>query len=148
MARLGLKRSVLILAGVSLPGLCACTNLESFSAGALAVPPGSPVALAVEDAQRNPGPMPRFADIPKAPKDAPSDQTRLEAETRVASAAQALERELAAFPAVETAATAAFTARNQDIFQGIETPTAADRAASEAFARAARARATPPPPPQ
>lgn len=148
MARRSERLSLALIAAVSVACLGACTNLESFSAGTLPVPDGSPVALAVQDAIRNPGPIPSFASVPKAPAVLPSDATRLAAERDTRELAETLERQVAAMPPLDPAATEAFAARQRDIFSGIAVPTAAEIAEIEAFARAARARATPPPAPR
>ncbi len=148
MARRSEKRVGLFLAGLCLAGAGGCTNLASFETGALPVADGSPVALAVRDAVRNPGPIPSFANVPKAAEDALNAPARAEAERLASAQVDAVRRQIAAMPPIDPAATTAFAARSRSIFAGQEPPTDAERAEAEAFARAARARATPPPPPR
>ena len=148
MARRSLSICVFLLGAASAAGLSACANLASFSAGPLPVPPGSPVALAVEDAQRNPGPLPTFAGVPKVPADAPNAEARAAAERESRAQAEALEREVANLPAVDRSRTEAFASDSRGAFAGNDAPPESTRTAAEAFARAARARATPPPAPR
>ena len=148
MTRRSERLSLLVLTAVSAAGLGACTNLASFSTGPLPVPEGSPVALAVQDAIRNPGPIPSFTSVPKGPANPPSDATRAQAGDDTRALAEELERQIAAMPPIDPAATEAFAVRTRAAFTGVTTPTAAEIAEIEAFARAARARATPPPAPR
>ena len=148
MASRSIRIGAAILGGCSLAGLSACANLASFSAGPLPVPPGSPVAQAVAEAQRNPGPIPKFSDIPPVPTDAPDSSVRLALQEQSNAAARELERAVAAFGPIDPEATQAFLQQTRAVFEGVEPPTEAERAATEAFVRAARARATPPPAPR
>lgn len=148
MARRRTSLSALVLAGACLPALGGCTNLASFSVGELPVPAGSPVALAVEEAVRNPGPIPSFASVPKAPENIPTPQTRAADAKVVGDQVAALNSAVAAMPPIEAGAVDAYAASVRARLAGVNPPTDAELAEIEAFARAARARATPPPAPR
>jgi len=148
MARRTASVGILFLAGASLLAIAGCTNLASFSVGALPVPPGSPVALAVEDAVRNPGPIPSFASVPAAPANPPTPQSQAADAAVVGDQVAALDRAVAAMPVLQTGAVEAYADQTRARLGNIQPPTAAELAQIDAFARAARARATPPPAPR
>lgn len=107
------------------------------------IDPASPVAPEVAKLSRENGKQPTFASIPNVPKDIrPAPQYGREA-GRLAAAGEALERATA--PETWTLqGTDAFAATAlKQAGPAIEAPVAGD---SEAFARAQRERATPPPP--
>ncbi|HRD27753.1 MAG TPA: hypothetical protein PLO65_05590, partial [Caulobacter sp.] len=103
----------------------------------------------VETAIRNPGPWPTFAGIPEIPED-----VRSSAAWRAAIADQQAEaeatRQAAADDTWSLTATEAFEARTRAEANplGLHAPTDAEMAESEAYARALRKRATPPPSPR
>jgi hypothetical protein len=103
----------------------------------------------VAEAAKTPGPWPTFADIPEVPGDvrdpagwraAVADQNALGAETLRGGAEDTW----------SLTATEAFRARAQAEVDSVKVhaPTAAEIAESEAYARALRKRATPPPSPR
>jgi hypothetical protein len=111
------------------------------------VDPASPVAAEVASMAKTHGPYPKFSDIPPVP----SDQRPVRAFGREAdkleTAAAKLERETA--PGTWTLdQTAAFAARAQRDAGPAVAVDPASRAATEAFARQIRERATPPPSPR
>jgi hypothetical protein len=130
------------------PILGGCTNLASFSVGELPVAPGSPVALAVEEAVRNPGPIPSFASVPPIPSNPPTAQSQAADAGYVESRVAELNRAIASMPPIGEREVESYAARARAELAGVEPPTDAERAEIEAFARAARARATPPPAPR
>jgi hypothetical protein len=136
------------LAGVCLPAVAGCTNLASFGVGDLPVPAGSPVALAVEDAVRNPGPIPSFASVPASPSNPPTAQSVAAEETIVRAQVADLDRAIAAMPTLQPGSVEAYADQARAKLGNTQPPTAAELAQIEAFARAARARATPPPAPR
>jgi len=129
--------------------------IVGFAAGATAcaspfrttpVDPSSPVAAAVASAARTKGPRLKLSEIPAIPGDIPTaDQIR----TSVAQQ-QAAGESLARATAPSTwelkdTETYAAKARREVTPPAFEAPTEADRANTEAFARAARGRASAPP---
>ena len=126
-------------------GLSSCANVASFSAGTLPVAPDSPVGLAVTDALRNPGPYPKFSDVPKVPADAPNAETARAAIADVQGEASAVERQIADLPPIDPGAAEAFSTYAQSVVAQEAAPDEDARERAEAFARAMRARATPPP---
>lgn len=138
----------MLLAGTAL-GLAACASVTALEPGANArIDPASPAAAAVAEAARTPGPWPTFADIPQVPAD-----LRDAAAWRAAVVDQESEGAAATRDGADgwsLTATEAFTARAQAEIDTVKVhaPTAAEVAESEAYARALRARATPPPSPR
>lgn len=143
-------RVVSLLAGAGLL-LCACASLPTVDE-TLAVPPidqKSPAAAAVADILNAPGDYPTFAGIPEVPTDLrPASDYKAEVEGQRQTA-----EALAAAVAPETwtlSETDAFAAQAMaDAKVGTVTaPTDAEMAESEAYARALRAKASPPPRPK
>jgi hypothetical protein len=141
--------TVTLLAGAA-GGLSACADLPRLEPGATAaVDPRSPAAAQVETAIRSPGPWPTFAGIPDIPED-----VRSSAAWRAAIADQQAEAEATRQATAEgtwsLTATEAFEARAREEANplGLHAPTDAEMAESEAYARALRKRATPPPSPR
>ncbi len=131
--------------------LCACAGLPTVDEK-LAVPPidqKSPAAAAVADILGAPGEYPTFAGIPETPTDLKTaDQYKADVigqeETAAALAA-------AVAPSTWTLSeTDAFAAQAMaDAKVGtVSAPTDAEMASSEAYARALRAKASPPPRPK
>ena len=129
--------------------------IVGFAAGASAcanpfksapVDPSSPVAAAAATAAKTKGPRRKFSEIPPIPTDIPSaDQVRA-AVAQQQAAGEALTRATApsTWELNNTEAYAA-NARRDVTPPAFEAPTEADRANTEAFARAARGRASAPP---
>ncbi|MEI7932922.1 MAG: hypothetical protein WCI21_07705 [Alphaproteobacteria bacterium] len=137
----------LSLAILSCGGLTACANLDSFASGDLAVSPDSPVAIAAREAQRNPGPWPTFASIHKTEGKGAAPSRLALSEAPIQAQADRLRAEAAANPPTSTAVIEAFVAQQKAIAEAVPVPTESATPEIEAFVRAARARATPPPPP-
>lgn len=142
-------RTVLLAAGASLL-LCACASLPTVDE-TLAVPPidqKSPAAAAVANVLNAPGEYPTFASIPDAPTDlrtAEDYRADVQGQNETAAALAA-----AVAPSTWTLSeTDAFAAQAMaDAKVGTVTaPTDAEVADSEAYARALRAKASPPPRP-
>lgn len=138
-----------LLAGAAMT-LSACAGMEHFEPGAgVGIDAQSPAAAAVQAEAAKPHPWPTFADIPPLPAD-----VRDAAGWKVAVSDQEAEglytRRNAAEGTWSLTGTEAFAARAQAEINVIDVhaPTAAEIAESEAYARALRARATPPPPPR
>jgi hypothetical protein len=106
----------------------------------------SPVAAAAEAAAKEPGKVPSLAGIPAVPTDIPKPgEYKAQVQAEQAAAAQ-LRRDTApdTFGLSDTEGFAARAQRAGRVPPS-EIPTVADRAETEAFAKAARGRATPPP---
>jgi hypothetical protein len=110
------------------------------------VDPSSPVAASATAAAKTKASYRKFSDIPAIPKDVPTaDQVRA-AVVRQQAAGEALTKAVA--PATwELKDTEAYVSKaRRDVKPpAFDAPTDADRAATEAFARAARGRASAPP---
>ncbi len=138
-----------LLAGAAMT-LGACVAIDAVEPGAnAAIDPASPASAAVAAAAADPGPWPTFAGIPEMPADvrtasqwgeavADQEADRLFTERNVAPDTWSL------------TATEAFAAdlRARVAEIDVHAPTDAEMAESEAYARALRARATPPPLPR
>ena len=131
-------------------GLTACASLPDMEPGATAqVDPRSPAAAQVTEALKNPGPWPTFAGIPQVPA-----EVRTASEWRAAIEDQEAEglytTRTAAADTWSLTATEAFEAdaRAEANPLGLQAPTEAEMAESEAYARTLRKRATPPPSPR
>jgi hypothetical protein len=138
-----------LLAGVA-SGLTACADLPKLEPGAgAAIDPRSPAAAQVGEAMTQPGVWPTFAGIPEGP-----DDLRSPAAWRAAIEDQEAEglytARNAAADTWSLAGTDAFEAqaRAEANPLGLLPPTDAEIAESEAFVRAMRKRATPPPSPR
>jgi hypothetical protein len=138
-----------LLAGAA-TGLTACARLPVMEPGPTAgIDPRSRVAAEVARAARTPGPWPTFAGIPEIP-----DDVRGSAAWRAAVADQEAEGVFTSRDAAEDTwsltATEVFEARAREEANplGLQPPTDAEMAESEAYARALRKRATPPPSPR
>jgi hypothetical protein len=138
-----------LLLSAAAVSLCACVSVPVVEpyAGA-AVDPNSPAAAAIQAQADQPG-WPTFEGIPQAPTDVRGNEGwRL-----AVSATEGDRDELLRATAPSTWSlndTEGFAARMQSLidFDPSDVPTAADAAATEAWAAAMRARATPPPRPR
>lgn len=138
-----------LLAGAAMT-LSACVAMESFEPGAgAAIDPASSAAPAVAAAVADPGPWPTFADIPELPADLRSAQAWRDAVAEQEADGLSTRRDTAEGTWSLTA-TEAFAAdlRARVAEVDVHAPTDAEMAESEAYARALRARATPPPLPR
>lgn len=131
-------------AGVLLAG---CAGAGPFATRP--VDPGSPVAAEVARLAKPTGGFPRFTDIPPVPTDQRPVRAWGRAADDLEAAAAKLERETADNTwALTPGATEVFAARAQREAGPAATSDESTRAASEAFARQIRERATPPPSPR
>lgn len=142
---------VVLLTGAASLLLCACAGLPTVDE-TLAVPPidqKSPAAAAVADILNTPGDYPTFASIPEVPTDLKTaEQYRSDVEGEQSTAAALV---AATAPSTWTLSeTDAFAAQAMaEAKVGVVTaPTDAEVADSEAYARALRAKASPPPRPK
>lgn len=128
-------------------GACVCALLGG-CAGMIgdnvAVDPGAHLAPEMARAGQRDDVYPTFASIPSAPKDVRSAKAFATAAADVTAARDQLDRETApgTWALNGTEAYAAGLRANLD---SVAVPSAADTAATEAFARKLRERATPPP---
>lgn len=137
-----------LLAGVA-GGLTACASLPLEPGSNVAVDPRSPAAAEVAAALKTPGPWPTFAGIPQIPEDVRSS-TSWRAAIEDQEADGLYTSRMAAEDTWSLTATEAFEAgaRAEANPLGLHAPTDAEMAESEAYARALRKRATPPPSPR
>jgi len=138
-----------LLAGVA-GGLTACADLPKLEPGTSATTdPKSPAAAQVDEALKHPGPWPTFAGIPQIPDDVRNSEA-----WRAAIEDQEAEGVYTARSVAEDTwsltATEAFEAQARVDANplNLHAPTDAEIAESEAYARALRKRATPPPSPR
>lgn len=99
------------------------------------------------EAMRNPGPYPKFSDIPKVPSDMAEPKPMAEVTAPVLAQAAALRAHVAALPAAGQSLTDRDAARLRAL-RAIEPPPANAAAQANAFAQSLRRRATPPPAPR
>jgi hypothetical protein len=123
-------------------GVTACASPFSSSK----VDPSSPVAAAATAAARAKGPRRKFSEIPAIPTDVPTDAQILGrvGQQRAAGAALAKATAPSTWELKDSEAYAAKARRDVNP-PALAAPTEADRANTEAFARAARGRASAPP---
>lgn len=126
--------------------LSGCASPSPFATAS--VDPNSPIAAEVAAKAKANADYPSFSEIPAMPKDVRPPAAWGVAAREVAAAGEALERETAPNTwTLNAADTERFAARaRQDA--GPESDARSTSAASEAFAREIRERATPPPPPR
>ena len=127
-------------------GVCLSLGLGACTTPAIKVDANSPVAAHVVAAADDPGPYPRFSQIPEAPNDvrSPAAWGREVAVLAGAGAKLALETAPATFSLADTEAFAEQT-RGALAGAGAVPDADAGRAQADAFVRSARERATPPP---
>jgi len=141
----------LLLCAASASLLCACVSLPDVVEPYAAAPVdlNSPAAAAIQSKARTQTEFPSFADIPQVPADLRTD----EGWRQVVRGTEADREQLLAQTAPSTFSlndTDAFTERARAAigYDPSDVPTATEAAESEAWARAMRARATPPPRPR
>jgi len=138
-----------LLAGAAMT-LSACVSVDAFEPGAgVAIDPASSAAPAVAAAVADPGPWPTFAGIPEIPADLRSAEAWRDA-VADQEADGLFTRRNAAEETWSLNDTEAFAAGLRATVAQIDVhaPTDAEMAESDAYARALRARATPPPLPR
>ena len=99
------------------------------------------------EAMRNPGPYPKFSDIPKVPADMAAPAPFAEVVAPLVAQRTALAAEVASSPQASPAQTEVDAARLRALV-AIEPPPADATARAEAWARSQRDRAKPPPAPR
>ena len=125
--------------------LSGCATSSPFTTGA--VDPSSPIAADLAARAAVPGPYPTFAGIPAMPSDVRPLPAFGQAATSLEMAGIQLTRDTR--PETWTiTGTEAFAGRARDLAGPAVNGMASTTAATEAFAKAQRARATPPPPPR
>jgi hypothetical protein len=138
-----------LLAGAGLL-LCACASLPNLdqSFATPAIDQKSPAAAAVADILKAPGDYPTFASIPEPPTDLKSAEQYKADVTGQQQTADALIAATApsTWTLSETDAFAAQAMAEAKV-ETVTAPTDAEVASSEAYARALRAKASPPPRP-
>jgi hypothetical protein len=138
-----------LLAGAALT-LGGCVAIEAVEPGAgAAINPDSSAGPAVAAAINDPGPWPTFANIPQLPDDLRTPEAWRDAVADQEADRLFTERNVAA-DTWSLSGTEAFAAglRATVAEVDVHAPTDAEMAESEAYARALRARATPPPLPR
>lgn len=139
----------LLLCGAAM-ALCACAQVpKGLPMGQSGVDPTSPAAPRINEIMAQPGEYPTFADIPSRPADLPTDE-QFEAMVQDQEAEGLYVTRQTAPETWYLDASDAFAARAtaDAAAGGVRAPTDAEIAESEAFARAMRARAKPPPRPR
>lgn len=146
--RNGKGRLLLCAASALALGACVSVPVVEPYAG-VAVDPNSPAAAEVAAAAAQPGPWPTFEGIPQMPSNLRTDEGWRMAVTATEEDRAELLRATgpSTFSLSGTEAFAASQRARIDIDPG-DIPTAADAAATEAWARRMRERATPPPRPR
>lgn len=141
-----LRRSARLLgcAGLSL-ALGACVSANPFATAK--VDPASPIAQSVAEAARSNRDFPTFSDIPEAPTESRPLRAWGKAAADTESARERLELETAA-RTWSLGGTEGFASRANAAAGRESAPGADEQADTEAFAKALRERATPPPPPR
>jgi hypothetical protein len=108
----------------------------------------SPVTQDVINAEKHPGPYPRFADIPNVPTDVrPASDWKAAAQDLEGRRAR-LDTQISVLPPPQTD-TETFAGRSRSRTAGADqAPSPDSRDQTESYAKALRERATPPPPPK
>jgi hypothetical protein len=140
VGRLGLV--VLAAAGVT-----ACVSRAGLETSASPVDPNSRIGQAMIEAMRNPGPYPKFSDIPKVPADMAQPAPFAEVIAPLIAQRVVLAAEVTALPEKSPERTEREAARLRALL-AIEPPPADATARAEAYAESLRQRAKPPPAPR
>jgi hypothetical protein len=140
VGRLGLV--VLAAAGVT-----ACVSRAGLETSAAPVDPDSRIGQAMIEAMRNPGPYPKFSDIPKVPADMAQPAPFAEVIAPLIAQRAALAADVTALPERSPERTEREAARLRALL-AIEPPPADASARAEAYAESLRQRAKPPPAPR
>lgn len=132
---------------VAAAGMAACVSRAGLESSAAPVDPNSRIGQAMIEAMRNPGPYPKFSDIPKVPADMAAPAPFAEVVAPLVAQRTALAAEVASSPQASPAQTEVDAARLRALV-AIEPPPADATARAEAWARSQRDRAKPPPAPR
>ncbi len=136
--------AVLLAAGAS--GCLLPSKMTGTSA--LAVAPDSQVARDVDYAQHHPGPYPKFTDIPALPTDVPPSSQYRSAVLAMQQQRTLLEQQAGALPAPPNDTEAQAGGLHSRLPEQAQAPPAESQQQTEAYGRALRERAIPPPPPK
>lgn len=147
MAKLDGPVSRLGLAVLAAASVSACVSRAGLERAAPSPDANTVLGQAMIEAARNPGPYPKFSDIPKVPAVADQSTAWQENAARVQSDATTLAAQIAALPPATPQLTEAEAARLRSM-GFIAPPSANATAETEAFARSLRNRAKPPPAPR
>ena len=132
---------------IAAAGMTACVSRAGLETSAAPLDPNSRIGQAMIEAMRNPGPYPKFSDIPKVPADMASPAPFAEVIAPLVAQRTALGSQVASLPQASPALTEIDAARLRALV-AIEPPPADATARAEAFARSLRERAKPPPAPR
>ena len=132
---------------VAAAGMTACVSRAGLETSAAPVDPNSRIGQAMIEAMRNPGPYPKFSDIPKVPANMASPAPFAEVIAPLVAQRAALGSQVASLPQASPAQTEVDAARLRALV-AIDPPPADAAARAEAFARSLRERAKPPPAPR
>ena len=127
--------------------MTACVSRAGLETSAAPVDPNSRIGQAMIEAMRNPGPYPKFSDIPKVPANMASPAPFAEVIAPLVAQRAALGSQVASLPQASPAQTEVDAARLRALV-AIDPPPADAAARAEAFARSLRERAKPPPAPR
>ena len=128
-------------------GMTACVSRAGLETSAAPVDPNSRIGQAMIEAMRNPGPYPKFSDIPKVPADMVAPRPFAEVVAPLKAQAAALGGQVAALPPASRDVSEREAARLRALV-AIDPPPADAVARAEAFAQSLRQRAKPPPAPR
>jgi hypothetical protein len=132
---------------VAAAGMTACVSRAGLETSAAPVDPNSRVGQAMIEAMRNPGPYPKFSDIPKVPADMAKPAPFADVVAPLKAQGAALGAQVAALPAKSPERSEVEAARLRALV-AIDPPPADATARAEAFAQSLRQRAKPPPAPR
>ena len=132
---------------VAAAGVTACVSRAGLETSAAPVDPNSRIGQAMIEATRNPGPYPKFSDIPKVPADIAQPLSFAEVVAPLEAKRAALAANVTALPAASSELTEREAARLRALV-AIDPPPADASARAEAYAQSMRQRAKPPPAPR
>jgi hypothetical protein len=132
---------------VAAAGMTACVSRAGLESSAAPIDPNTRIGQAMIEAMRNPGPYPKFSDIPKVPADMAVPAPFAEVIAPLVAQRAALGAEVASLPQASPAQTEVDAARLRALV-AIEPPPADATARAEAWARSQKDRAKPPPAPR
>jgi hypothetical protein len=132
---------------VAAAAMTACVSRAGLETSAAPVDPNSRVGQAMIEAMRNPGPYPKFSDIPKVPADMAKPAPFADVVAPLKAQGAALGAQVAALPAKSPERSEVEAARLRALV-AIDPPPADATARAEAFAQSLRQRAKPPPAPR
>lgn len=132
---------------IAAAGMTACVSRAGLETSASPVDPNSRIGQAMIEATRNPGPFPKFSDIPKVPAEMANPPSFTEVVAPLKAQRAVLASRVEAMPAASPSLSDRDAARLRALV-AIEPPAADARARTEAFAQSLKQRAKPPPAPR